>query len=173
MVSRSDILTSHYHHIPVDTYAYHDIWAENLIKFIFLVPLVPKPLLDDMLEAARMDLSPITSSAEWLVFGFHRSLASIQQEQGCSRLLFSWLWLVRSYPSWTLIGLILSIVDSHWIILFPEQSRLSRGFEGLLGHIYLFCSLLCHFPSTGNIFQAAWSLTIDLGKNPALYSFYY
>ena len=100
-----------------------------------------------------MDLSPITSSAEWLVCGFHRSLASIQQEQGCSRLLFSWLWLVRSYPSWTLIGLILSIVDSHWIILFPEQSKLSRGSsEGLLGHIYLFCSLLRHFPSTGNIF---------------------
>ena len=112
-----------------------------------------------------MDLSPITSSAEWLVCGFHRSLASIQQEQGCSRLLFSWLWLVRSYPSWTLIGLILSIVDSHWIILFPEQSKLSRGSsEGLLGHIYLFCSLLCHFPSTGNIFQAAWSLTIDFWK---------
>ena len=121
-----------------------------------------------------MDLSPITSSAELLECGFHRSLASIQQEQGCSRLLFSWLWLVRSYPSWTVIGLILSIVYSHWIILFPEQSKLSWGSsEGLLGHftyVYLFCSLLRHFPCTGNIFQAAWSLTIDFWKkNPALY----
>ena len=115
---------------------------------------MPKPLLEVMLEAARMDLSPITSSAELLECGFHRSLASIQQEQGCSRLLFSWLWLVRSYPSWTVIGLILSIVYSHWIILFPEQSKLSWGSsEGLLGHftyVYLFCSLLRHFPCTRN-----------------------